>query len=468
MVVNTLYYGSAVGRGFGTAPVAESSGISISDDIIAAALRNIYSRDFNHASDIEPNLFNAIAATLADAVTTGATVPGASALGKDPFLDALRHSTDVFAAFKTHRAQNDMAARLLDSNGNLKPFEQWKKEVLPIADHQCHNWLETEYNTAVLRARQAANWQQFQAEKDILPNLKWLPSTSPNPGADHLPFWNTILPIDHPFWDRHRPGDRWNCKCNLTSTDEPPTAVPSLSSEVSGNNPQPGLKDNPGKTQALFSDDHPYFPSDCKHCAFYKPSAKARLATVITAQIKDCNHCPYIEKVLPKSVEVEEIVIEALNNGHVHVSSLVSDKDSDYDKLMDVAKFFANEGREVFLTPKKRRGLIFDYDYFYSSLKGTKYYGKCPDLKVITETGETLWYEHEGFISSNPKNAFRNMMKDGLIQSNRLIIDRPQLTERFMLRSIIGRVDRGEEIEEVWIRERNGNLTLLYKKRTAG
>ena len=42
------------------------------------------------------------------------------------------------------------------------------------------------------------------------------------------------------------------------------------------------------------------------------------------------------------------------------------------------------------------------------------------------------------------------------------------LTERFMLRSIIGRVDRGEEIEEVWIRERNGNLTLLYKKRTAG
>ena len=27
---------------------------------------------------------------------------------------------------------------------------------------------------------------------------------------------------------------------------------------------------------------------------------------------------------------------------------------------------------------------------------------------------------------------------------------------------------RGEEIEEVWIRERYGSLTLLYKKRTAG
>lgn len=268
--------------------MAEASGVSIDDDIIAAALRNIYRRDFNPHTDIEPNLFNAIAHTLGEAVSTAAP-----SLSDDPLTHALRHSTDVFSAFKVHRAQNDMAARLLDSNGNLKPFEQWKQEVLPIADHQCHNWLETEYNTAVLRARQAANWQQFQREKDILPNLKWLPSTSPNPGEDHRPFWNTILPVDHPFWNEHRPGDRWNCKCDLTSTDEPPTSVPS--GFPAGNNPQPGLKDNPGKSQAVFSDDHPYFPSDCKHCAFYNPTLKARLSTVITARVKDCYNCPYID-----------------------------------------------------------------------------------------------------------------------------------------------------------------------------
>jgi hypothetical protein len=271
-----------------------ASGVSIDDDIIAAALRNIYRRDFNPHTDIEPNLFNAIAHTLGEAVTVGyAATPLQPNLGDDPLTHALRHSTDVFSAFKVHRAQNDMAARLLDSNGNLKPFEQWKEEVLPIADHQCHNWLETEYNTAVLRARQAANWQQFQAEKDILPNLKWLPSTSPNPGADHRPFWNTILPVDHPFWNEHRPGDRWNCKCDLTSTDEPATSVPSGS--PAGNNPQPGLKDNPGKSQAVFSDDHPYFPADCKHCAFYNPGTIARLQNVFRAQTKDCYHCPYID-----------------------------------------------------------------------------------------------------------------------------------------------------------------------------
>ena len=290
-------------RGFPASVVAEASGVSIGDDIIAAALRNIYRRDFNPHTDIELNLFNAIAHTLGEAVSVGSG-SAAPTLGDDPFTHALRHSTDVFSAFKVHRAQNDMAARLLDSNGNLKPFEQWKNEVLSIADHQCHNWLETEYNTAVLRARQAANWQQFQAEKDVLPNLKWLPSTSPNPGEDHRPFWNTVLPIDHPFWDQHRPGDRWNCKCDLTSTDEPATSVPSGS--PAGNDPQPGLKDNPGKSQTVFSDDHPYFPADCKHCAFYNPTIKARLSTVIVARVKDCYHCPYIDACIDRT-EVEMI-----------------------------------------------------------------------------------------------------------------------------------------------------------------
>ena len=61
------------------------------------------------------------------------------------------------------------------------------------------------------RAHQAANWRQFEREKDVLPNLKWMPSTSLHPGADHRRFWGTIRPVDDLFWNNHRPGDRWNC-----------------------------------------------------------------------------------------------------------------------------------------------------------------------------------------------------------------------------------------------------------------
>lgn len=73
-----------------------------------------------------------------------------------------------------------MAAKLVDSNGALKPFDRWLNDVLPIASHQCGSWLRTEYDTAVIRAQQAAEWKRFERDKDVLPNLKWVPSTSPN------------------------------------------------------------------------------------------------------------------------------------------------------------------------------------------------------------------------------------------------------------------------------------------------
>ena len=302
MVVNELYYGTATvptaspAGSRTTAPVAVASGFAVDSSVIARALRNIYSSDFAD-DEIEPALFGAVADILNTATDTGTAQ--ATFDPDEAFKEALRHSNEVFAAFKVHRAQNDMAARLLDSNGNLKPFEQWRDEVLPIASHQCGAWMRTEYDTAVIRAHQAADWQQFQAEKDVLPNLKWMPSTSANPGADHMPFWGTVLPVDHPFWDLHRPGDRWNCKCSLTNTDEKTTPVPG--SPANGNDPQQGLDENPGKTGATFSQKHPYFPNSCSQCSFYKPTVRARLRHSFQARVKDCYNCPYINGCITKT-----------------------------------------------------------------------------------------------------------------------------------------------------------------------
>lgn len=246
MVVDGLYYDKD--------PDVASS-FDFSDEMLRRALLNIYAKDFHPASDIEVTLFNEIWATMDKAVKNAfRNVPPS-----DPdadFIEALRRNNAVFSAFKVHRAQNDMARLLLDSNGNLKPFEQWVSEVMPIASHQCRTWLKTEYDTAVIRAHQAADWRQFIREKDILPNLKWGPSTSITPGEDHRIFWGVVRPVDDDFWSHHRPGDRWNCKCTLSSTDEPATRVPG---EVPpSSTPQKGLENNPGKDAKLFSDSHPY------------------------------------------------------------------------------------------------------------------------------------------------------------------------------------------------------------------
>ena len=55
------------------------------------------------------------------------------------------------------------------------------------------------------------------------------------------------------------------------------------------------------------------------------------------------------------------------------------------------------------------------------------------------------------------------MLNHGLKQSNRLIIDKPNLTEAYMKRIIRQRIKDGQDIEEIWIKE-DSELRILYKK----
>lgn len=192
---------------------------------------------------------------------------------RDSFLAALRHSNEVFAAFKVHSMSERMAARLLNPDGTLKPFRQWADDVKSISSHYVGAWLRTEYDTALIRAHNAADWQQFIRDADVMPNLRWMPTTSPMPESSHRAFWERklTLPVSDPFWDEHHPGDRWNCKCSLQQTDDPPT--PELKAEFAGEAPQPGLTNNPGKDGHTFSQDHPYFPKSCSSCGFYKKAS---------------------------------------------------------------------------------------------------------------------------------------------------------------------------------------------------
>lgn len=222
---------------------------------LTAMLRQVYSGDIDASADICPELFDEVNRILSGAQHEGAG-QSAERMGRD--LSArMDEQTARFSAFKVHRMQGDVARRMLDSDGVLKPFERWKKDVAPMLSHHTDSWLRTEYDTAVLRARQAADWQRFLRHADVLPNLEWMPSTSAHPGADHRQYWGTILPVDHPFWDSHRPGDRWNCKCSLEATDEPCTPVPDGDNDPQ-NRPAPGLDNNPGRDGRLFGDSHPY------------------------------------------------------------------------------------------------------------------------------------------------------------------------------------------------------------------
>ena len=211
------------------------------------------------------------------------------------FLNAVKHANEIFAAFKTHAMGKSMASKLLDDNGNLKPFDKWMKDISSISSHHVGSWLKTEYNTAVLRAHNAADWRSFMENKDIMPNLRWMPTTSPDAEAVHRGYWEKklTLPVEHPFWNKHHPGDRWNCKCSLESTDDPASPDDVLD-DLPIEPAQRGLENNPGKDGKMFNDTHPYFPKNCNQCSFYKNRGfKNKVKTWFNNHEKDCFNCPF-------------------------------------------------------------------------------------------------------------------------------------------------------------------------------
>lgn len=236
--------------------LAVDSSFSFDESVIADALKRIYETDFNPMSEIEENLFRETWKTFNNAVDKGVSL--STVTPASDFISQLKTNNAVFAAFRTHRMQNDIAAKLLDDKGNLKPFSQFAKDVLPITDHHVKSWLRTEYDTAVIRAHQAADWKQYEAEKDVLPNLEWLPSTSIVPGEDHRIFWGVVYPVNAAFWNRHKPGDRWNCKCRLQATDKATNVAHKYGRDLKYA-PALGLDNNPAKDGMLFSKSHPFY-----------------------------------------------------------------------------------------------------------------------------------------------------------------------------------------------------------------
>ena len=424
-------------------------------------LRAIYN-GFDTSRAVEPTMWREVLRVLNEATVSG-LLQSSAPTHRDSFLAALRHSNEVFAAFKVHSMSEHMAARLLNPDGTLKPFRQWADDVKSISSHYVGAWLRTEYDTALIRAHNAADWQQFIRDADVMPNLRWMPTTSPKPESSHRAFWERklTLPVSDPFWDKHHPGDRWNCKCSLEQTDDPPT--PELKAEFAGEAPQPGLTNNPGKDGHTFSQDHPYFPKSCASCGFYKKASIKNLLLPVFLNIraKDCYDCPYINGCISRmSSDGFKLEHNFKNGGKLYVHPDIDKDKADYKDMKRICLQLAKMGHEVRMTPRLHCKSE-EYKQIYGSLIGTKYEKKCPDFSV-----DGVFYEYEGFVKPWNKKKVGHMLSHGLQQSSRVVINNTKgCSDRFIRKAVMARIHLpGQEVNEVWIYEK-GNVRLFYKDR---
>ena len=153
-----------------------------------------------------------------------------------------------------------------------------------------------------------------------------------------------------------------------------------------------------------------------------------------------------------------EVVARYPNGGKVVVYNAIDRTTGDFHRILSCAKHFAQQGKQVVMPPNLNATYKNSiYDTVFGTLRGTPYYGKCPDLIV-----DGVWYEHEGFTKPNPKSNFSNMLRRGLSQSDRIIIEKCGLSERIMRKSIRDRLSSGIRIREIWMHDGEA-ISLLFK-----
>ena len=316
-----------------------------------------------------------------------------------------------------------------------------------------------------------------------MPNLRWMPTTSPNPESSHEVYWKAklTLPVDDPFWTKHHPGDRWNCKCSLEQTDDPVNRPADLDDYV--DKPQRGLVNNPGKDGHTFSDNHPYFPESCSTCPYNK-GFKNKLKTFFRneSKKKHCFKCNKIDNVLNEARQELKDRVDVVPP-HIETYSVSKHSDMVYiskkhgpnevDANETLAVFLAKKlGRKVYLLPRLEQTNKRDLSLRKILLPPGVKKGKNPDYLIggIIFDGKSMMnITPITDLSPEDKNeAYRgkiqNRIKSAFKQADGAIVEVPKfVSRRNIARAVKGELNQASGDKFVIIK--HGNSCYVYSKR---
>ncbi len=175
------------------------------------------------------------------------------------FLEKLKNNMYNFAGFKTHNHLSKLNQLLIGDDGNMISFSEFRKNAqayrqaaLKVNDLYNETYLYTEYQTAVIQSQNAANWQRFEANKDLFPYLKF--NKTPNDYDRHNKYDGFIAHIDDSRWNELTPQLDFGCECYLTQEEKKPKKQKINTSDIPKE-----FATNVGKTGEPFNKNHNYY-----------------------------------------------------------------------------------------------------------------------------------------------------------------------------------------------------------------
>lgn len=282
--------------------------------------------------------------------------------------DELKASTGMFSGFKAFHQMKEAAAMLVDDNGNIKPFEQYFKDVRTINESYNKNYLRIEYNFTVTSAEMAAKWEEQQDDDQGRYLLQYRTAGDGKVRKAHRELEGITLPATDPFWDKYYPPNGWNCRCSVAKVRASKYPATDASAAMdAGDNVTSGkhaemFRFNPGKQRAAYPAYNTYTISKCSTCT---KSGKLELAKAPGNEL--CAACPIIR-------EQAKFITEPTKGGELRVH-LQHGKDEREENVRIARHFTDKYGQEIDLLPRSETTKCADA--YNRTLKQLQEYKQC-------------------------------------------------------------------------------------------
>ena len=306
----------------------------------------------------------------------------------------LHRSDYIFSGMKVFHEMNEAFPALVGSDGNIKPFEQFYKEVSAIHDRYNRHYLRAEYNFVHASAQMAARWEEFAADGDDY-NLQYRTAGDNRVREEHRALDGVTLPFSDPFWEEFLPPNGWNCRCSVVQVRKSKYPVTDAADarrrgeQALQRDTRGMFRFNPGTQQKTVPDYNPYTISACRSCPVAK--GKSKLAKQSIPQSELCEACKTL-----RNRDYYTVVEET--NGLVEIHAQHG-KNEKAENIM-VAKYLASKyGWKIKLLPKD-------------------------DSKPCADSyNETLGYEQEYKVNYTPtKNSIDGLLRKGKTQADNIVL----------------------------------------------
>lgn len=179
---------------------------------------------------------------------------------KDPRFELstqFKHNIQVFAAFKNYDNIADLVQALRDETGAVRSWADYQEVATSIVGKYNQVFLQAEYQHALASTQIADQWVDFEANKDLLPYLRYRTQKDGRVRPSHAVLDGITLPVDDPFWDNYAPKNGWRCRCNLIQVADG-LKRPSKQAEAALADVHPIFQNNAARSKEIFNAQHPY------------------------------------------------------------------------------------------------------------------------------------------------------------------------------------------------------------------